>query len=83
MPIRLRVDFDFGKVRAVAKRSKVGPQARPLSALAAIYDGASRGEATKIGGLTPQIIHDWVLKLNTQGQGNRFGLTIAARRLEM
>jgi hypothetical protein len=32
----------------VAKRSKDGPQARRLLALAAIYEGASRGEAARI-----------------------------------
>ena len=33
----------------MARRSKDGPQARRLLALAAIYDGATRGEAAKIG----------------------------------
>jgi hypothetical protein len=40
MPIPLRSDFDADRVRAGAKRSKDGPQARRLLALAAIYDGA-------------------------------------------
>jgi transposase len=35
--------------------------------LAAIYEGSSRGEAAKIGGVTLQIIRDWVLKFNTHG----------------
>ena len=38
--IGLRGDFDVDPVRAAAKRSKDGPQARRLLALAAIYDGA-------------------------------------------
>ena len=42
MPIPLRADFNAGLVRAAAKRSKDGPQARRLLALAAIYDGATR-----------------------------------------
>ena len=67
MPIALRSDFDAEKVRAAAKRSKDGPQARRLLALAAIYDGASRGEAAKIGGVTLQIVRDWVLKFNAHG----------------
>jgi transposase len=54
-------------VRAAAKRSKDGPQARRLLALAAIYDGATRSEAAKIGGVTVQIVRDWVLKFNAQG----------------
>jgi transposase len=38
-----------------------------LLALAAIYDGATRTEAAKIGGVTLQIIRDWVLKFNAHG----------------
>ena len=67
MPIALRSDFDAGKVRAAAKRSKDGPQARRLLALAAIYDGATRAEAAEIGGVTRQIVRDWVVKFNTHG----------------
>ena len=67
MPIPLRADFDADRVRAVAKRSKDGPQARRLLALAAIYDGAKRAEAARIGGVTVQIIRDWVLRFNAQG----------------
>ena len=67
MPIPLRADFDAGMVRAAAKRSKDGPQARRLLALAAIYEGASRTEAAKIGGVTLQIVRDWVMKFNAHG----------------
>jgi hypothetical protein len=45
----LRADFDARSVRAAAKRSKDGPQARRLLALAAIYEGTTRSEAAKIG----------------------------------
>jgi transposase len=67
MPVALRGDFDANRVRAAAKRSKDGPQARRLLALAAIYDGATRAEAAQIGGVTVQIVRDWVLKFNAQG----------------
>lgn len=67
MPIALRADFDAERVRAAAKRSKDGPQARRLLALAAVYDGATRTEAAKIGGVTLQIVRDWVLKFNAHG----------------
>jgi transposase len=67
MPIALRGDFDAGELRAVAKKTKDGPQARRLLALAAIYDGASRTEAAKIGGVTLQIVRDWVMKFNACG----------------
>src|ERR1700682_651063 len=67
MPIPLRADYDAEMVRAAAKRSKDGPQARRLLALAAIYEGATRTEAAKIGGVTLQIVRDWVLKFNAHG----------------
>ena len=51
MPIALRADYDAEMVRAAARRSKDGPQARRLLALAAIYEGATRTEAAKIGGV--------------------------------
>jgi transposase len=67
MPIPLRTDFDARMTRAAAKRSKYGPQARRLLALAAIYDGATRSEAAEIGGVTRQIVRDWVVKFNAEG----------------
>jgi len=67
MPIALRADFDVETVRAAARRSKDGPQARRLLALSAIYEGATRTEAAKIGGVTLQIVRDWVLKFNARG----------------
>lgn len=67
MPIPLRADFDAPLGRAAAKRSKGGQQARRLPALVAIHDGASRGEAAKIGSVTVQIIRDWVVKFNALG----------------
>jgi hypothetical protein len=50
--IGLRGDFDANGLRKIAKGSKDGPQAGRLLSLAAIYDGAPRGEAAKIGGVT-------------------------------
>ena len=65
--IGLRDDYGWGGLRAAAKRSKDGPQARRLLALAAIYDGATRTEAAKIGGVGLQVVRDWVVKFNAQG----------------
>ncbi len=67
MPILLRADFDASQVRAIARKSKDGPQARRLLALAAIYEGARRTQAAKIGGVTLQIVRDWVVKFNAHG----------------
>ncbi len=67
MPILLRTDFDGSQVLAAAKATKDGPQVRRLLALAAIYDGGTRGEAARIGGVTLQIVRDWVMRFNAQG----------------
>jgi transposase len=67
MPIALRGDYDAEMVRAAARRSKDGPQARRLLALAAIYEGATRTQAARLGGVTLQIVRDWVMKFNAQG----------------
>ena len=67
MPIPLRQDFEAPQLRLAARRTKDGPQARRLLALAAIYEGATRSEAARIGGVTLQIVRDWVLKFNAQG----------------
>ena len=67
MPIPLRRDFQASQLRLAARRTKDGPQVRRLLALAAIYEGATRSEAARIGGVTLQIVRDWVLKFNAQG----------------
>jgi transposase len=67
MPVPLRSDFDADGLRAMARKSKDGPQARRLLALAAIYDGASRTEAARIGGVTLQVARDWVVRFNALG----------------
>ena len=67
MAVLLRGDFDAARLRGFAKKTKDGPQARRLLALAAIYDGATRTEAAKIGGVGLQIIRDWVMRFNARG----------------
>ena len=66
MPIPLRTDFDAAQLRALARQSKHAGQARRLLALAAVYAGATRAEAAQIGGVTRQIVRDWI-KFNAQG----------------
>jgi transposase len=67
MPIPLRADFDALRLRSIARQAKDAGQARRLLALAAVYDGATRTEAARIGGVTLQIVRDWVVKFNAQG----------------
>ncbi len=66
-PVPLRTDFDAAMLRKLARRSRDADQARRLVALAEIYDGGSRSDAARIGGVTLQIVRDWVLRFNAKG----------------
>lgn len=66
-PLPLRPDFDAAAVRREARRSRDGAQARRLLALAAICEGGSRTRAARIGGVTLQIVRDWVVRFNAEG----------------
>ena len=66
-PIALHEDFDGSGLRKLAKGTKDAAQARRLLALAEIYDGGSRTDAARIGGVTLQIVRDWVLRFNSRG----------------
>lgn len=65
--IQLRNDFDGVHLRRLARTSRDSDQTRRLLALAAVYDDARRSEAAKIGGVTLQIIRDWVMRFNAAG----------------
>ena len=65
--VQLREDFDGPRLRALARRTRDAGQLRRLLAVAEIYDGRSRGEAARIGGVGLQTVHDWVLRFNARG----------------
>src|SRR5260370_21806664 len=65
--IGVRGDYDAARLRELAKRSDDANQTRRLLALAAIYDGGSRTEAAKLGGVGLQTVRDWVLAFNAEG----------------
>jgi transposase len=65
--VGVRGDYEAAHLRALAKRSDDAGQTRRLLALAAIYDGGSRSDAAKIGGVGLQTVRDWVLTFNAEG----------------
>ena len=65
--IQLRQDFDGELLRRLARASDDSDQTRRLLALALIYDGGRRVDAAKLGGVTLQIVRDWVLRFNADG----------------
>ena len=67
MAIALRGDFNAVRLRRLARCSGEPDQVRRLLALAAIYDGSSRADAAAVGGVTRQIVRDWVVRFNGGG----------------
>lgn len=65
--IPLRSDFTASGLRKLSGSCKDAKQVRRLLALAAIYDGANRGSAAEIGGMTRQTLRDWVHRFNAEG----------------
>jgi transposase len=66
-PIRLREDYRAKDLRALARESKDANHTRRLLSLAEIYDGGSRTQAARIGGVGLQVVRDWVLRFNSAG----------------
>jgi len=66
-PIALRAHYDAALLRGLARESKDPDQVRRLLALAVIYDGGSRTQAAEAGGVTLQVVRDWVLRFNAHG----------------
>jgi transposase len=66
-PLSLRLDFTAADLRRHAQRTRESSQPRRLLALATIYDGGSRGDSARIGGVGLQIVCDWVVRFNAHG----------------
>lgn len=65
--ISLRDDYDARSLRNLAKTCQDIRQARRLLSLAAVYDGMSRADAARIGGMDRQTLRDWVHRFNELG----------------
>jgi len=65
--IGLRADYTGDELRKLARASNDANQTRRLLALASIYDGGLRSDAAKLGGVTLQIVRDWVIRFNAEG----------------
>lgn len=65
--VRLRGDYQTADVRDLARASRDANQVRRLLTLAVIYEGGTRSEAARVGGVGLQTIRDWVLRFNADG----------------
>ncbi len=78
--IALRDDYDAVGVRRLAKAGRDPRQVRRLLALAAVYDGMSRADAAKVGGMDRQTLRDWAHRFNDQGPEGLKNRSGAGRR---
>ena len=90
--VQLRRDFTAEELRELAKGTRDANQTRRLLALAEIYDGRSRTETARLGGVGLQTVRDWVLAFNAEGPeglvngkapGNPSLLNVSQRRALM
>jgi transposase len=65
--VGLREDYNAAGLRELAKQSNDADQTRRLMALAVVYDGGSRSDGAKVGGVGLQTLRDWVLRFNADG----------------
>ena len=65
--VGLRSDFDAADLRQLARTTKSANQSRRRLVWAEIYDGGSRGDAARIGGVGSQIVRDWVVRFKARG----------------
>ncbi|GBR16017.1 transposase [Komagataeibacter nataicola NRIC 0616] len=65
--IALRTDYTASALRRLASRMRDANVARRRLSLAVVRDGASRGEAARIGGMDRQTLRDWVHRFNAAG----------------
>jgi transposase len=65
--VRLREDYDAAVLRRLARTAQDPKQVRRLLALAAVYDGADRARAARVGGMDRQTLRDWVHRFNRLG----------------
>ncbi len=77
--VQLRDDYAAAALRELAKRSRDPRQIRRLLALAAVYDGMSRADAAKVGGMDRQTLRDWAHRFNAAGPDGLTNRTGAGR----
>lgn len=65
--LALRDDYRSVDLKRLARASCDANQTRRLLSLAVIYDGGTRAEAARTGGVGRQIIRDWVERFNAHG----------------
>ena len=63
----MRGDYTDAALPLLARRCSDADQVRRLLSLAVILDGGRRSDAARVGGVTLQIVRNWVLRFNAEG----------------
>jgi transposase len=82
-PIDLREDFAAATLRRMATGLTDAKQAGRLLALAAVYEGMSREDAARIGGMDRQTLRDWVHRFNRRGVDGLIDIKAPGRRSKL
>ncbi len=64
----VREDYSVSDLRKLARKEKNGRVALRLTAIASVFEGASRKDAASHSGMDRQTLCDWVHRFNAQGQ---------------
>ena len=80
MTVSLRDDYDATSVRACVKNYTDPRQIKRLLSIAAVYDGMSRSDAARVGGMDRQTLRDWVHRFNELGPDGLSNAKGAGRR---
>ncbi len=65
--LHLRLDFHSVELRKLARHCGHHRLSCRLPAIAAAYDGMSRADAARVGGMSRQTPRDWVMRFNEEG----------------
>jgi transposase len=65
--LQVRSDYTAGELRKLSRTVTCSRQSGRLLSIAAIYDGMSRADAARIGGMDRQTLRDWVIRFNEAG----------------
>jgi len=65
--IGMRGNYTEAAWPLLARRCSDADQGRRLLSLAVILDGGRRSDAARVGGVTLQIVRNWVLRFNAEG----------------
>lgn len=65
--LSLRDDYNAETLRKLARRCGDDRQSCRLLSIASIYDGMTRADAARVGGMDRQTLRDWVIRFNGSG----------------